>query len=80
MTQGTDKAIMIGHGDLTRVVTCRGELYERITAQKYHLQQYCHPDFISTAIQKAFDQSNETKCIVNLLYKSLSDGVGIYNL
>jgi hypothetical protein len=31
----------------------------------------------SREYMKAFDQSNETKCIVNLLYSSLCDGVGI---
>jgi hypothetical protein len=71
---------MAGHSDLTRIVTYRGEMFKRITAQKYHLQQYCHPDFITQAIKKSFVVSDETKCIVNLLYNSLSDGIGILKI
>jgi hypothetical protein len=74
MFLGTEKQIMVGHADLTRKVKCRGEIYERVTAKKFSLQQYGHPKYVFIAIEEAIVKNNQDKCIVNLLYNSLSDG------
>jgi hypothetical protein len=63
---GTEKQIMVGHADLTRKVKCRGDIYERVTAKKFSLQQYAHLKYVFIAIEEAIVKHKQEKCIVNL--------------